>query len=57
LKGTKSGRQLHYAARKRGAVIAFFAVSAYGRVPAMLNFTSALPGSNPQCRTTKVNAL
>ena len=30
----------HDAADRRGGCIAFFAVSAYGRVPTMLNFTS-----------------
>jgi acyl-[acyl-carrier-protein]-phospholipid O-acyltransferase/long-chain-fatty-acid--[acyl-carrier-protein] ligase len=40
-----------------GSVIAFFAVSAYGRVPAMLNFTSGLAGLRSALRTAKVKRI
>ncbi|MGH6872722.1 MAG: AMP-binding protein [Rhizomicrobium sp.] len=40
-----------------GAVIAFFAVSAYGRVPAMLNFTSGSAGLKSALRTAQVRRI
>jgi acyl-[acyl-carrier-protein]-phospholipid O-acyltransferase/long-chain-fatty-acid--[acyl-carrier-protein] ligase len=40
-----------------GSVIAFFAVSAYGRVPAMLNFTSGLAGLRSALSTAKVKRI
>ena len=39
------------------SVIAFFAVSAYGRVPAMLNFTSGAAGLMSALRTAKVKRI
>jgi len=39
------------------AVIAFFAVSAYGRVPAMLNFTSGSSGIASALRTAKIKRV
>jgi acyl-[acyl-carrier-protein]-phospholipid O-acyltransferase/long-chain-fatty-acid--[acyl-carrier-protein] ligase len=39
------------------AVITFFALSAYGRVPAMLNFTSGATGITSALRTAKVNRV
>jgi acyl-[acyl-carrier-protein]-phospholipid O-acyltransferase/long-chain-fatty-acid--[acyl-carrier-protein] ligase len=40
-----------------GAVIAFFAVSAFGRVPAMLNFTSGPAGLKSALRTAQVKRI
>ena len=40
-----------------GAVIAFFAVSAYGRVPAMLNFTSGSAGLKSALKTAQVKRI
>src|SRR5689334_3517686 len=40
-----------------GAVIAFFATSAYGRVPAMLNFTAGAAGLKSAIRTAKAKRL
>jgi len=40
-----------------GAVIAFFAVSAYGRVPAMLNFTAGAAGLKSALRTAKIKRI
>jgi acyl-[acyl-carrier-protein]-phospholipid O-acyltransferase/long-chain-fatty-acid--[acyl-carrier-protein] ligase len=40
-----------------GAVVAFFAVSAYGRVPAMLNFTAGAAGLKSALRTAKINRI
>src|ERR1044071_490618 len=40
-----------------GAVITFFAISAYGRVPAMLNFTSGAAGLKSAIRTAQVRKL
>lgn len=39
------------------AVIAFFAVSAYGRVPAMLNFTSGVAGLKSALRTAEIKKI
>lgn len=39
------------------AVIAFFALSAYGRVPAMLNFTSGAAGLTSAIRTAKIKKV
>jgi acyl-[acyl-carrier-protein]-phospholipid O-acyltransferase/long-chain-fatty-acid--[acyl-carrier-protein] ligase len=40
-----------------GAVIAFFAISAFGRVPAMLNFTSGAAGMTSAVKTAKVKRI
>ncbi|HEY8696573.1 MAG TPA: AMP-binding protein [Rhizomicrobium sp.] len=40
-----------------GAVIAFLAVSAYGRVPAMLNFTSGASGLKSAIRTAQIKRV
>jgi acyl-[acyl-carrier-protein]-phospholipid O-acyltransferase/long-chain-fatty-acid--[acyl-carrier-protein] ligase len=40
-----------------GAVIAFFAVSAYGRVPTMLNFTSGATSLKSALRTAEVKRI
>ncbi len=40
-----------------GAVIAFFAVSAFGRVPAMLNFTSGVAGMRSALRTAQIKRV
>ena len=40
-----------------GAVIAFFAVSAYGRVPAMLNFTSGAAGIKSALKTARIRRI
>ena len=40
-----------------GAAVSFFAVSAFGRVPAMLNFTSGLAGLMGALRTAKVKRI
>jgi acyl-[acyl-carrier-protein]-phospholipid O-acyltransferase/long-chain-fatty-acid--[acyl-carrier-protein] ligase len=40
-----------------GAVLAFFAVSAYGRVPAMLNFTNGSSGILSALRTAKIKRV
>ncbi|HEY4114968.1 MAG TPA: AMP-binding protein [Rhizomicrobium sp.] len=40
-----------------GAVVAFFAISAYGRVPAMLNFTSGAAGLRSAIRTAKIRRV
>ena len=40
-----------------GAVIAFFAVTAFDRVPAMLNFTSGAAGVSSAIRTAKIKRL
>jgi acyl-[acyl-carrier-protein]-phospholipid O-acyltransferase/long-chain-fatty-acid--[acyl-carrier-protein] ligase len=53
-KGEKVGVMLPAGA---GAVIAFFAVSAYGRVPAMLNFTTGAAGLKSALRTAQVKRI
>ncbi|MEJ1969795.1 MAG: AMP-binding protein [Rhizomicrobium sp.] len=40
-----------------GSIIAFFALSAYGRVPAMLNFTAGAAGLKSAIRTAKVKRV
>ncbi|MDE2134181.1 MAG: AMP-binding protein [Alphaproteobacteria bacterium] len=40
-----------------GAVIAYFAVSAFGRIPAMLNFTSGASGLMSALRTAKIKRI
>ncbi|MBI1239545.1 MAG: AMP-binding protein [Alphaproteobacteria bacterium] len=40
-----------------GAVIAFFALSAYGRIPAMLNFTSGERGLKGALRTAEIKTI
>ncbi len=40
-----------------GAAIAFFAVSAYGRVPAMLNFTSGPRALKAACTMSRINTI
>ena len=40
-----------------GSVISFFALSAYGRVPAMLNFTSGAAGLKSAVRTAQVRRV
>ena len=40
-----------------GAVIAFFALSAYGRVPAMLNFTSGVANLKSALATAKIKRI
>ncbi|HEY2071710.1 MAG TPA: AMP-binding protein [Rhizomicrobium sp.] len=40
-----------------GAVIAFFAISAYGRVPAMLNFTSGSAGLRSALKTAQIKRV
>jgi acyl-[acyl-carrier-protein]-phospholipid O-acyltransferase/long-chain-fatty-acid--[acyl-carrier-protein] ligase len=40
-----------------GAVIAFFAVSAYGRVPAMLNFTAGAAGLKSALKTAQIRRI
>ena len=40
-----------------GAVIAFFAVSAFGRIPAMLNFTAGVAGMKSALRTGQIKRI
>lgn len=40
-----------------GSILAFFAVSAYGRVPAMLNFTTGAAGLKSALRTARVKRI
>ena len=40
-----------------GAVVAFFGLSAFGRIPAMLNFTSGAAGLMSALRTAKVKCI
>ncbi|HEV2561125.1 MAG TPA: AMP-binding protein [Rhizomicrobium sp.] len=40
-----------------GAVIGFFAVSAFGRVPAMLNFTSGVAGLRSALKTAQIKRI
>ena len=57
-KGTKAGESVGILLPTgAGAVIAFFAVSAYGRVPAMLNFTSGAAGLKSALNTAKVKRI
>ena len=57
-KGTKAGESVGILLPTgAGAVIAFFAVSAYGRVPAMLNFTSGAAGLKSALSTAKIKRI
>jgi acyl-[acyl-carrier-protein]-phospholipid O-acyltransferase/long-chain-fatty-acid--[acyl-carrier-protein] ligase len=57
-KGTKSGESVGIMLPTgAGSVIAFFAVSAYGRVPTMMNFTSGLAGIRSALKTAKVKKI
>ncbi len=40
-----------------GAVVTFFAISAFGRVPAMLNFTNGVAGVMSAMRTAKIKRI
>jgi acyl-[acyl-carrier-protein]-phospholipid O-acyltransferase/long-chain-fatty-acid--[acyl-carrier-protein] ligase len=56
--GTKAGESVGIMLPTgAGSVIAFFAVSAYGRVPAMLNFTSGAAGLRSALKTAKVRRI
>ena len=57
-KGTKPGEAVGIMLPSgAGAVIAFFAVSAYGRVPAMLNFTSGSAGVKSALKTAQIRRI
>ena len=57
-KGTKPGEAVAIMLPSgAGAVIAFFAISAYGRVPTMLNFTAGAASLKSALRTAKVNRI
>ena len=57
-RGTKHGESVGIMLPTGAAsVIAFFAISAYGRVPAMLNFTSGLAGLRSALRTAQVKRI
>jgi acyl-[acyl-carrier-protein]-phospholipid O-acyltransferase/long-chain-fatty-acid--[acyl-carrier-protein] ligase len=57
-KGTKAGESVGIMLPAgAAAVIAFFAVSAYGRVPAMLNFTAGAAGLKSALRTAKIKRI
>jgi acyl-[acyl-carrier-protein]-phospholipid O-acyltransferase/long-chain-fatty-acid--[acyl-carrier-protein] ligase len=57
-KGTKSGECVGIMLPTgAGSVIAFFAVSAYGRVPTMVNFTSGIAGIRSALKTAKVKRI
>jgi acyl-[acyl-carrier-protein]-phospholipid O-acyltransferase / long-chain-fatty-acid--[acyl-carrier-protein] ligase len=57
-KGTKAGEAVAIMLPSgAGAVIAFFAVSAYGRVPTMLNFTAGAASLKSALRTAKVKRI
>ena len=57
-KGTRSGESVGVLLPTgAGAVITFFAISAYGRVPAMLNFTSGAAGMRSALNTAKVKRI
>jgi acyl-[acyl-carrier-protein]-phospholipid O-acyltransferase/long-chain-fatty-acid--[acyl-carrier-protein] ligase len=57
-KGTRSGESVAVMLPTgAGAVISFFAISAYGRVPAMLNFTSGVAGLKSAIRTARIRRL
>jgi acyl-[acyl-carrier-protein]-phospholipid O-acyltransferase/long-chain-fatty-acid--[acyl-carrier-protein] ligase len=57
-KGTRPGESVALMLpTSAGAVVAFFAISAYGRVPAMLNFTAGGAGLKCAVRTAKVRRL
>lgn len=57
-KGTRAGESVAVMLPTgAGAVISFFAISAYGRVPAMLNFTSGAAGLRSAIRTAKIRRI
>ncbi len=57
-RGTKAGETVGIMLPTgAGSVIAFFAVSAYGRIPAMLNFTSGLAGLKSAMKTAKIKRI
>jgi len=57
-RGTKAGEAVGIMLPTGAAsIIAFFAVSAYGRVPAMLNFTSGAAGLKSAIRTAKIKRV
>jgi acyl-[acyl-carrier-protein]-phospholipid O-acyltransferase/long-chain-fatty-acid--[acyl-carrier-protein] ligase len=57
-KGTKAGESVGVLLPTgAGAVIAFFALSAYGRVPAMLNFTAGAAGLKSALATAKIKRV
>jgi acyl-[acyl-carrier-protein]-phospholipid O-acyltransferase/long-chain-fatty-acid--[acyl-carrier-protein] ligase len=57
-KGTKPGEAVGIMLPTgAAAVIAFFAVSAYGRVPAMLNFTSGSAGVKSALKTAQIRRV
>ncbi len=57
-KGTRNGESVGVMLPTgAGAIISFFALSAYGRVPAMLNFTSGAAGLRSALRTAEVKRI
>lgn len=57
-KGTRAGQNVGVMLPTgAGAAIAFFALSAYGRVPTMLNFTSGEAGLRSALRTAQVERI
>jgi acyl-[acyl-carrier-protein]-phospholipid O-acyltransferase / long-chain-fatty-acid--[acyl-carrier-protein] ligase len=57
-KGTRSGESVGILLPTgAGSIIAFFAISAYGRVPAMLNFTAGAAGMKSALATAKVRRI
>ena len=57
-KGTRAGENVGVMLPTgAGAAIAFFALSAYGRVPTMLNFTSGEAGLKSALKTAKVRRI
>ncbi len=57
-KGTKKGESVGILLPTgAGAVIAFFAVHAYGRIPAMLNFTSGARSLQAACRAGEIKRI
>ncbi len=57
-RGTKAGESVGIMLPTgAGSVIAFFAVSAYGRVPAMLNFTSGAAGLKSALNTAQIKRI
>ncbi|HEY5347066.1 MAG TPA: AMP-binding protein [Rhizomicrobium sp.] len=57
-RGTRSGEAVGIMLPTgAGAIIAFFALSAYGRVPAMLNFTCGAAGLKSALKTAKISRI
>lgn len=57
-KGTKAGEAVAVMLPSgAGAVISFFAISAYGRVPTMLNFTAGAASLKSALRTAQVKRI